>query len=131
MPLETSRETTLIAAGWGGVLWAMVRIYTVAYAPVRPTQREILRAVVEGVFAVGSAIIAGRYVAPAIVSYYGVKDAETIGLIALVIGLLFWQSVPLFTSIALRLLPNVISRHFGVITVAKQTPPAEPKGDPE
>lgn len=111
---------TSIAAVAGGTLWAMARVFAIVFAPVQPGRRDVYRALVEAVFAIIAALIGGLYVAPYLVRRWEIHDPETIGLVALGVGLCFWQSIPLITALILKYLPNSISRKFGVETPEKQ-----------
>lgn len=114
--------TTGIAAVAGGSLWAMAKVFAIVFAPTPPSRREVARTFVEAAFSLVAALIGGIYIAPAVVRYYGVQDPETIGLIALAIGLSMWQSVPMLIGALTRTFPLTFFRFFGVAP-AQSSPP--------
>jgi hypothetical protein len=102
---QAHRLMSTIAAGSGGALWVMARVFATVFAPSAPvSNREVRRAVVEAVFAMVAALIGGAFIAPAIVDYYAIKDPTRIGLVALVVGMGMWQSIPLLSAVFPRLL---------------------------
>lgn len=106
-------QMTTLAALAGGVLWAMATVFAVAFAPTPAAHRDVLRACVESVFALVSALIGGWFVAPWIVRNFRIDGVETITLIGLLVGLTFWQAVPIVRTAILTALPSLINRVLG------------------
>ena len=106
------QAVALQAAAAGGALWAMAKVFAVVFAPVPARKRDVVRALVESAFAIASALIGGRFVAPALVRWRGWRETETITVVGLIVGLCFWQAIPLVIRGALALLPTAIKTFF-------------------
>ena len=108
------RLMTTVAAGSGGALWVMARVFATVFAPSAPVgARDIRRAVAEAVFAMTAALIGGAFIAPAIVAHYEITDPTRIGLVALVVGMGMWQSIPLLAAVMPWLLSLRLKRLNG------------------
>lgn len=89
---------SVVASFFGGVLWGTVRIFTIVFGPVPAIRRDIYRAFFESCCAVVSACIGGYYVAPALMIALHARSDEFKGVISVLVGILFWQSIPLVTQ---------------------------------
>ena len=100
----------LVAAGAGGLLWAMATAFAVLFAPTPPARRDVARACVESLFSIVAALIGGWFVAPAICLHLHLREIETVSLVGLSVGLVFWRAVPLLNMGLLKLLSTKLAQ---------------------
>jgi len=111
MPLRDGPTSYQLAALSGGLLWTMAKVFAVVFAPSGPVgRRDVLRAFAEGVFSIISALISAAWVSPAFVSVMGIHNEQMIGLLYLVVGIIFWQSVPILILMLSRWFPSTFMR---------------------
>jgi hypothetical protein len=99
---------SVIASFFGGVLWGTVRIFTIVFGPIPAVRRDIYRAFFEAFAALLSACIGGYYVAPALMLYVGARSDELKGVISVLVGILFWQTIPMLILYG----PMIIKKWF-------------------
>lgn len=104
MALDTEQSTELYATVAGGVLWGLARLYIAAFSPTPPKRRDVLAACAETTCALIAALIGGKFVAPAIIHTAHITDISTIGLVCVLVGLGFWQSVPFLRAVSVKYL---------------------------
>ena len=104
------QQTTTVAAGAGGILWAMASAFTVLFAPSPPDRRATARAFAEAACSVVAAFIGGWFVAPAICVYAHIQQLETVSLVGLCTGLVFWRATPLLNSGLIAILSKRLSQ---------------------
>ena len=97
--MSSVQQATTTAAGFGGLLWAMVSVFTIVGGPTAADARTLRRAIVEAVMSIVAALIGGYYVAPWICLWRHITQTETVSLTGLFVGMVFWKLVPVLSSV--------------------------------
>ena len=96
--MTPAQQTTTLAAGAGGLLWAMANAFAIVFAPSPPDRRSVARACAEAFGSIVAALIGGYFVAPAICIHLHIVQIETVSLVGLCVGIVFWRATPLLNS---------------------------------
>lgn len=104
------QQTTTLAAGAGGLLWAMASAFAVLFAPTPPDRRSVARACAEAAASIVAALIGGWFVAPAICVHLHITEIETVSLTGLCVGLVFWRAVPILNIGLLKIVSSKLQQ---------------------
>lgn len=76
--MTPAQQTTTLAAGAGGLLWAIANAFAIVLAPSPPDRRSGAQACAEAFGSIVAALIGGYSVAPAICIHLHVTQIETV-----------------------------------------------------